>query len=139
MAFYPAVELETRLKTHDNEDTISSEVDHPQVEAGAPMSIDESTQYSVPEGLFESMPTHDQFKSRGTFPGTMLDQDIMADLDLGLDTNFSWEMISQGVEEPMPTQEAIDELYESRLQLLLQADRLPELRSISIKYIHHYP
>lgn len=138
MAFYHTVELETRLKTHDNENITSTEHGYTQIEAGAPMSIDGGPQYSVPEGLFESMPTNDQFTSTGTDPGTMLDQDIMADLDLGLDTNFSWEMISQGVEEPMPTQEAMDELYKSRFQLLLHADGLPELRSISIKYIHHY-
>ncbi len=41
----------------------------------------------------------------------MPDPPMMDNLDLGLDTNFSWEMIGLGLEEPMPTQEAVDELY----------------------------
>lgn len=41
----------------------------------------------------------------------MPDPPMMDNLDLGLDTNFSWEMIGLGLEEPMPTQEAADELY----------------------------
>lgn len=38
------------------------------------------------------------------------DPEIMPNLDLNLDESFSWEMISLGLEEPMPMQEAIDEL-----------------------------
>lgn len=33
------------------------------------------------------------------------------DMTLELDDSFSWEMIGLGLEEPMPMQEAIDELY----------------------------
>ena len=40
------------------------------------------------------------------------DSELMGSLDLGgLDANFSWEMIGLGLEEPMPLQEASDELY----------------------------
>ena len=33
------------------------------------------------------------------------------DIDLAIDENFTWEMIGLGLEEPLPTQEAVDELY----------------------------
>ena len=35
---------------------------------------------------------------------------IVPDIDLAIDENFSWEMIGLGLEEPLPSQEAIDEL-----------------------------
>lgn len=35
---------------------------------------------------------------------------IVPDIDLAIDENFSWEMIGLGLEEPLPTQDAIDEL-----------------------------
>ena len=44
-------------------------------------------------------------------PGMMPDAEVMPGIDLNLDESFSWEMISLGLEEPMPMQEAIDELY----------------------------
>ena len=37
--------------------------------------------------------------------------DFAPDMSFGLEDNFSWEMIGLGLEEPMPTQEATDELY----------------------------
>ena len=36
--------------------------------------------------------------------------DFAPDMSFGLDDNFSWEMIGLGLEEPLPTQEAMDEL-----------------------------
>lgn len=40
-----------------------------------------------------------------------VDKQTLPEVDLGLDPSFSWEMIGLGLEEPMPMQEAIDELY----------------------------
>ncbi len=37
--------------------------------------------------------------------------DFDPSMNFTLDSNFSWEMIGLGLEEPMPTQDAIDELY----------------------------
>lgn len=34
----------------------------------------------------------------------------MADINLGIDDPMSWEMIGLGLEEPLPMQEAIDDL-----------------------------
>ena len=35
---------------------------------------------------------------------------LVPDIDLAIDENFSWEMIGLGLEEPLPTQDAVDEL-----------------------------
>ncbi len=48
-------------------------------------------------------------------PNMIPDAQMMSNLDLGLDATFSWEMIGLGLEEPMPMQEAIDELYGATL------------------------
>jgi len=117
LAFHPAVQLETQLKTNDNKDAKPSEPELMQDEPGAPMSMEVGMQYSLSKVPFDSMPTNEPTMLRDTPVGMMQDQEIMANLDLGLDTSFSWEMIGLGVEEPMPTQKAIDELYDSRPQL----------------------
>ena len=44
-------------------------------------------------------------------PEAMTASDFAPDMSFGLDDNFSWEMIGLGLEEPLPMQEAIDELY----------------------------
>lgn len=46
-----------------------------------------------------------------TLPEAMNTSDFAPDMSFGLDDNFNWEMIGLGLEEPMPTQEAIDELF----------------------------
>lgn len=43
-------------------------------------------------------------------PEAMNHSDFAPDMSFGLDDNFNWEMIGLGLEEPLPTQEAIDEL-----------------------------
>lgn len=43
-------------------------------------------------------------------PEMVADPKSMPNIDLNLDQSFSWEMIDLGLEEPMPTQEAVDEL-----------------------------
>lgn len=68
----------------------------------------------MPEVSFDPMQTTTesfQLPVTSMAPGMMPDSEIMPNLDLNLDESFSWEMISLGLEEPMPTQEAIDELY----------------------------
>ena len=57
-------------------------------------------------------------------PEAMATSDFAPDMSFGLDDNFSWEMVGLGLEEPMPMQEAIDELYayglHSKKRLLTQ-------------------
>ena len=44
-------------------------------------------------------------------PEVMTMNDFAPEMNFNLDDNFSWEMIGLGLEEPLPQQEAIDELY----------------------------
>ena len=69
-------------------------------------------QLSITGGSYDSMPTNDPIMLPVTnmAPVMMPDKDFMPQIDLGLDESFSWEMIALGLEEPMPTQEAVDEL-----------------------------
>jgi len=108
------VQLETQLNTANKENAGSSEPELMEGTPGTHMSMEVGMQYPVLERSFESMSTNDWIMSQSTAPAMMLDQEIMPNLDLGLAESFSWEMMSQGVEEPMPTQEAMDELYDSR-------------------------
>jgi hypothetical protein len=65
---------------------------------------------------------------------TIPDPQMMENLDLGLDANFSWEMIGLGLEEPMPMQEAIDELYDMHIVPLSRANAIIELIFTSTRY-----
>lgn len=66
-----------------------------------------------------------------------------ADMNMGLgldDNTFTWEMIGLGLEEPLPPQETIDELYVS-----MQARRYyayavnADIRYTSTKYTRQHP
>ncbi|KAK4694213.1 hypothetical protein P7C71_g3331, partial [Lecanoromycetidae sp. Uapishka_2] len=66
----------------------------------------------MPDGAFDSIPTTSeafQLPITSMAPGMMPDPEIIPNMDINLDESFSWEMISLGLEEPMPMQEAIDE------------------------------
>ena len=71
-------------------------------------------QQSIPEGReYSPLPENDpiMMPAASNMPPDMIpDARMMSNLDLGLDASYSWEMIGLGLEEPMPMQEAIDEL-----------------------------
>ena len=71
-------------------------------------------QHSMPSASYDSLPTSEPIMLPMTDlgPEMMQGQDFMPQLDLNLDQSFSWEMIGLGLEEPMPMQEAVDELYD---------------------------
>lgn len=78
------------------------------------INLQNGNQYSTAEQSFNTMPTsRDPFVPpiSNVIPEMNPDMLPMPDMNLGLDDDFSWEMIGLGLEEPMPTQEAIDELY----------------------------
>ena len=62
----------------------------------------------------------DRWGFNGESPQPPLDaMNFQSDLNMGLsmeDNTFSWEMIGLGLEEPLPPQDTIDELYASLLQ-----------------------
>ena len=71
----------------------------------------------MPEGAFDPIP--DAEHPISLLPDMMSDAQILPDFNLSLDANFSWEMIGLGLEEPMPMQEAIEELYDDRLVFVI--------------------
>lgn len=70
------------------------------------------TTYSMGEGTLNSIESNDPFTVPVTGMPSSMNADLLniPDIGLGLDENFSWEMIGLGLEEPMPLQEAIDDL-----------------------------
>ena len=59
---------------------------------------------------------------------------VVPDIDLAIDENFTWEMIGLGLEEPLPTQEAIDDLYGGKRVCTSKANISTEPTSISKRY-----
>ena len=68
-------------------------------------------QQSMPSA-YDAIPTNDPIMvpMSNVAPEMMPGSEFVPQLDLDLDQTFSWEMIGLGLEEPMPTQEAVDEL-----------------------------
>ena len=102
------------------------------------MGMQGTMQPSILGGPYDSMPTNDNIMlpNPNMAPMMMPDQEYMPQIDLNLDHSFSWEMIGLGLEEPMPTQEAVDELYEVIAPTSGYANRTKEQNSISKRYIH---
>ena len=76
------------------------------------MDLQNDTTYSMGEGTLHPITSNEPFTLPATDMSSDLNPDLLniPDIGLGMDDNFSWEMIGLGLEEPMPTQEAIDEL-----------------------------
>lgn len=112
--------MEGRLKTQDNTTSRNTnESDNyglPETifEPTEPMGVQAGVQQSMPGVSYDPMPTNEPIILPATnmAPVMMQDKDFMPHIDLDLDQSFSWEMIGLGLEEPMPTQEAVDELYD---------------------------
>lgn len=58
-----------------------------------------------------------------TSPQAPMDNiNFQGDMDMGIpidDSNFTWEMIGLGLEEPLPPQDTIDELYATGSDIML--------------------
>jgi hypothetical protein len=99
---FPA-QVETLLKTHDPSDP---------VQVSNPIEGMTSSNYSdIPgmtllgepaDSLRQVMPSSDM---TDLHMGSMMDN-----LGLAPDQTFSWELISLGLEEPLPTQDVIDDM-----------------------------
>lgn len=64
---------------------------------------------------------------------------IIPDIDLAIDENFSWEMIGLGLEEPLPCQEAVDELYGDPVCIKRNTNFGPEPTYTSRKFTLRFP
>ena len=73
--------------------------------------------YSVtdPSIAIASSRDMDRWHFNGDSPNGLLDNfDFNSNISMGINhvsADFTWEMIGLGLEEPLPTQETIDELY----------------------------
>ena len=138
--------MEGKLKTQGNKgsekvkDSIQQGVPETMFELGGSMGMQGAMQQSILGGSYDSMPTNDNIMlpNPNMAPMMMPDQEYVPQIDLNLDHSFSWEMIGLGLEEPMPTQEAVDELYGFTPPTSGYANRTKEQNSISRKYIHLY-
>lgn len=111
--------MEGKLKTQDSNKPKNTNESDPHgltetvFENGEPMRT--GMQRLLPAPSYDSMPTNDSpmLPITNVAPEMMQDSEFIPNMDFNLDPNFSWEMIGLGLEEPMPTQEAVDELYDS--------------------------
>ena len=109
-----------KAKSKANKDDSNTQSTQPQngvpqiiTEVMEPLDLQSGMQYSLPEASIDPMVTAEPLQMPPTNVISDLNGDMLnvTDSGLGLGDDFSWEMIGLGLEEPMPTQEAIDELY----------------------------
>ena len=102
-------QVETLLKTQEPEGLRNSTAQQQNNAFTAP----------TPNDLLQSMPDISPLSNGidnpmeslpGTFGQLQQGETALPDADLGLNNEFSWEMISLGLEEPLPAQDVIDEL-----------------------------
>ena len=93
--------------------------------AAEPMGMQPGMQQSMPSASYDSLPTSDSIMLPMTDIGPEMipGPEYVSQMDLNLDQTFSWEMIGLGLEEPMPMQEAVDELYDLRPLLSWHANK----------------
>ena len=108
---FPA-QVETQLKTKAQKTPV------PTASAPHTKGLEQSTNSPLEFGAqnVNSVDLNSQELMDGFFNSTSNAQNIspipsmMADANLGLDDSMSWEMIGLGLEEPLPMQEAVDDL-----------------------------
>jgi hypothetical protein len=97
-------QVETLLKTHDPSDTNES--------ANSMSSTQLPTFSDIPVMTLPNEPAECIPQLVPNTGGTDPQMDSMMDsLGLAADETFSWELISLGLDESLPTQEAIDDMY----------------------------
>ena len=77
-----------------------------------PLNLGNGAAFPMPETSMDPLSTSESYTMVGGSFVPDLSQDMLhvSEPGLDLDDSFSWEMIGLGLEEPMPTQEAIEEL-----------------------------
>ena len=126
ISFYPSEEqVETLLKTQDPPNVTST----PDPKTLAPIAVDSApasrnptsaapTSFTVTNPSINIASDRDmerwQFNGESPQTGTVDDFNFNSNMSMGLNnvgSNFTWEMIGLGLEEPLPPQETIDELF----------------------------
>jgi hypothetical protein len=121
-------QVETLLKTQDQQPTTTealqpgfasqSTLGGSGLQATVPTELGSQT---LAGGIVDGVNAEPWRYNKGS-PQPMNDLAFPADMDIGMgldDNTFTWEMIGLGLEEPLPPQDTIDELYvESPARLL---------------------
>ena len=138
--------MEGKLKTQDNKGSKDKKTPEQHrgseivFETGEPIGMHAGIQQSMTGASEDYMPTNEpiMLPIANMVPAMMPEPEHISQIDLSLDQSFSWEMIGLGLEEPMPTQEAVDELYNLHPPIAGYANMSKEHTSFSIKYIPLY-
>ena len=101
---------------------------------GEPMVMQPGMQQSMPGASYDPLPTNEPIMLPMTDIGPEMipGPEFVSQIDLNLDQTFSWEMIGLGLEEPMPMQEAVDQLYDLHPPLSWHANKTEGHRYFSI-------
>lgn len=117
---YPIAQVETLLKTTQDPTEKSSDIPVPATvssghgdTAGRTMFQNSSNDLDFTMGDQDAVPdiltSSDPFNA-GASQTNLGSLDPVDQLGFGADETFSWELIAQGLEEPLPSQEVIDQL-----------------------------
>lgn len=97
--------------------------------------------FPLSDSSADPMVSNDPFSISAEAVLSDMDQNILNGTgpSLGFDDSFSWEMIGLGLEEPMPTQEAVDELYVQWRTSLSRQLTIAARKFTSRNSTHRYP
>ncbi len=104
-----SAQVETQLKTKAQETPSSiPQSNAPEQSTASPLVFDRSNAFGVDINNQDLM--DEIFNSTSNTQNISPVPSMMADINLGVDDPISWEMIGLGLEEPLPMQEAMDDL-----------------------------
>lgn len=106
----PAAQVETQLKKDSGSPPTAPPTVTPPIPANTTQRSTSYTAYdSSTMNVDIAMPVDGLLSTTNNFTASP-SVNIVPDIDFAIDENFSWEMIGLGLEEPLPTQDAVDEL-----------------------------
>ncbi|KAJ9234881.1 transcriptional regulator family: Fungal Specific TF [Paecilomyces variotii] len=106
-------QVETLLKSQDPEPPRASAPNRQQSSTFNDTSIPSDPMPGMPDmSMFSDNIPNSMPSLAGTFGQTQSGSTGLAGENMGFNGDFSWEMISLGLEEPLPAQDVIDELHQ---------------------------
>ena len=110
MCSSPLAQVETQLKKDVPSPPAPPSTNAPAIPATTAQNTTSYTSYDVNAmNVDMAMPMDGLLNTNNNFEASP-SANVVPDIDLAVDENFTWEMIGLGLEEPLPTQEAVDEL-----------------------------
>lgn len=110
-----AEQVETLLKTQEPAPVTATEISNTSYISTGVSNIGLQSILNPITGLSVESVNPERWRYNGDSPQAPIDNlGFPGDLNMGMgleDSTFTWEMIGLGLEEPLPPQETIDELY----------------------------